>query len=56
VGRSSRGLTVETTFLPPLPSPDDRLQVSWQLPVGISRLPTDFWLVNIPLESSTEMD
>lgn len=56
VGRSSRGLTVETTFLPPLPGPDDRLQVSWQLPVGISRLPADFWLVNIPLESSTEMD
>jgi hypothetical protein len=56
VGRTSRGLTVETTFPLPPTSPVDGLQLSWQLPVRISRLPADFWLKNIPLDTSTAPD
>ena len=56
VGHSDRGLTVETSFTPPLPSSVDGLKMSWRLPVGVFRLPADFWLENIPLDNRTNSD
>ena len=49
VRRSDRGLTLEATFAPTDPAPATGLQLGWRLPLGVSRLPIDFWLRQTPL-------
>ncbi len=46
---SDRGLTLEATFAPAGPPPAAGLQLGWRLPLGVSRLPIDFWLRQTPL-------
>lgn len=48
VRRSGRGLTLEATFASAGPLPATGLHLGWQLPLGVSRLPIDFWLRQTP--------
>lgn len=56
VGRSDRGLTMQATFAPLQPIQADELRMSWSIPVGVSKIPVDFWLRNIPLEKRFDIE